>query len=48
MDPKETIKKNLERRSDFVDVVSFHEDIPMPSWVELSLIDDKKNYRRNP
>ena len=39
MDPKETIKKNLERRSDFVDVVSFHEDIPMPSWVELSLID---------
>ena len=39
MDPKETIKKNLKRRSDFVDVVSFHEDIPMPSWVELSLID---------
>ncbi len=39
MDPKETIKKNLERRSDFVDVVSIHESVPMPSWVELSLID---------
>ena len=39
MDPKETIKKNLKRRSEFVDVVPTHEGIPMPTWVELSLID---------
>ena len=39
MDPKETIKKNIKRRSDFVDVVHMHKDLPMPSWVELSLID---------
>tara|TARA_B100000902_G_scaffold397695_1_gene462259 strand:- start:89 stop:958 length:870 start_codon:yes stop_codon:yes gene_type:complete len=39
MDPKETIKKNLKRRSEFVDIVSFHEGVPMPTWVELSLID---------
>ena len=39
MNPKETIKKNLERRSEFVDRVPFHEGIPMPTWVELSLID---------
>ena len=39
MDPKTTIKKNLERRSKVVDLVSFHNDIPIPTWVELSLID---------
>ena len=39
MDPKETIKKNLKRRSEFVDIVPIHEGIPMPTWVELSLID---------
>ena len=39
MDPKETIKKNLKRRSEFVDVVEMHNDIPKPTWVELSLID---------
>ena len=39
MDPKETIKKNLKRRSEFVDVVPIHEKFPMPTWVELSLID---------
>lgn len=39
MNPKETIKKNLKRRSEFVDLVPFHEDTPMPTWVELSLID---------
>ena len=40
MDPKETIRKNLERRSQSVDVVSLHEGgVPMPTWVELSLID---------
>ena len=39
MDPTETIKKNLKRRSEFVDIVPIHEGIPMPTWVELSLID---------
>ena len=40
MDPKETIRKNLERRSHSVDVVTLHEEgVPMPTWVELSLID---------
>ncbi len=39
MNPKETIKKNLKRRSEFVDIVHIHENFPMPSWVELSLID---------
>tara|TARA_B100001059_G_scaffold236453_1_gene287054 strand:- start:1268 stop:2134 length:867 start_codon:yes stop_codon:yes gene_type:complete len=39
MDPKETIKKNINRRSKFVDVVPEYEGIPMPTWVELSLID---------
>ena len=28
MDPKETIKKNLKRRSEFVDIVPIHEGIP--------------------
>ena len=39
MDPKETIKKNLKRRSEFVDRVPIHQGMPMPTWVELSLID---------
>lgn len=39
MNPKETIKKNLIRRSAFVDVVSKYNKTPMPSWIELSLID---------
>ena len=39
MDPKETIKKNLQRRSEFVDVVPIHKGIPVPTWIELSLID---------
>lgn len=39
MDPKETIKKNLSRRSEFVDLVTLNKKIPMPSWIELSLID---------
>ncbi len=39
MDPKETIKKNLKRRSEFVDKVPKHQGMPMPTWVELSLID---------
>lgn len=39
MDPKETIKKNLKRRSESVDVVTLHKGFPIPTWVELSLID---------
>jgi len=39
MDPKNTIKKNLERRSEVVDIVPIHRSVPMPTWVELSLID---------
>ena len=39
MDPKQTIKKNLKRRSQSVDVVEEFEGIPKPTWVELSLID---------
>lgn len=39
MDPKETIKKNLKRRSESVDVVEKFKGIPKPTWVELSLID---------
>ena len=34
MDPKETIKKNLKRRSEFVDVVELYNDVPKPTWVE--------------
>ena len=39
MDPKQTIKKNIERRSKFVDVVPLHKNVPIPTWIELSLID---------
>jgi len=39
MDPKTTIKKNLKRRSLFVDKVVKFNNIPIPSWIELSLID---------
>ena len=39
MDPKQTIKKNLKRRSETVDVVELFRKIPKPTWVELSLID---------
>ena len=39
MDPKKTIKKNLERRSEVVDVTSLNKGLPNPTWVELSLID---------
>lgn len=39
MDPKQTIKKNLERRSKSVDVVELYEGVPKPTWIELSLID---------
>lgn len=39
MDPKHTIKKNLERRSKSVDVLETYNDVPKPTWIELSLID---------
>ena len=39
MNPKETIRKNLKRRSESVDIAYIHEEVPMPTWVELSLID---------
>ena len=39
MNPKDTIKKNLKRRSETVDVVEIFKEIPLPTWVELSLID---------
>ena len=39
MDPKQTIKKNLQRRSKSVDVVELYNGVPKPTWVELSLID---------
>lgn len=39
MNPKETIKKNLERRSKVVDVTPLYEGFPKPTWIELSLID---------
>jgi radical SAM protein with 4Fe4S-binding SPASM domain len=39
MDPKQTIKKNLERRSETVDIMEEFKGVPKPTWVELSLID---------
>ena len=40
MDPKATIKKNINRRTVIVDEkVEIHGGVPMPTWVELSLID---------
>ena len=39
LDPKETIKKNLVRRSKVVDVVPIFDNLPIPTWIELSLID---------
>ena len=40
LDPKETIKKNIKRRKLIVDEgIKFHTGIPLPTWIELSLID---------
>ena len=40
MNPKNTIKKNLKRRSYIVDQdIKFYKKIPLPTWIELSLID---------
>ena len=40
MNPKTTITKNINRRKLIVDKdIQFYENIPVPSWIELSLID---------
>jgi radical SAM protein with 4Fe4S-binding SPASM domain len=40
MNPELTIKKNLERRSPIVNEnITFYKNIPLPTWIELSLID---------
>ncbi len=39
MDPKETIKKNISRKSQTLDILDLHEGIPLPSQIEISLID---------
>lgn len=40
LDPKDTIKKNIKRRKAIVDEgIKLYEGVPLPSWIELSLID---------
>ena len=40
MDPKITILKNIKRRKPIVDRdPQFYNGYPLPSWIELSLID---------
>ena len=40
MDPIATIKKNLKRRSKIVDHdIASYQGVPLPTWIELSLID---------
>ena len=40
LDPKKTIKQNIKRRTVIVDDnVYLYKKLPMPTWVELSLID---------
>ena len=40
MDPKNTIRTNLKRRTKIVDgSPDYFENVPLPTWVELSLID---------
>ena len=40
MDPKNTIRTKLKRRTKIVDgKPDFFKNIPLPTWVELSLID---------
>lgn len=33
----EATKRNLQRKSAYVDVVQIHEGVPLPSWIDLSL-----------
>ena len=38
--PKDTIKKNINRRKLIVDDgITLHKKVPLPTWIELSLID---------
>ena len=40
MNPKNTIKKNIRRRSPIVNEdIKFYKGVPLPTWIELSLID---------
>lgn len=40
MDPKKTIRKNLNRRSLIIDYdIRFYKNVPLPTYIELSLID---------
>ena len=40
LDPKETIKKNIKRRKLIVDDgISLFKGVPLPTWIEMSLID---------
>jgi len=40
LDPKETIQNNILRKKPILDrEPQFYKDVPMPSWIELSLID---------
>ena len=40
LDPKETIKKNIKRRKLIVDDgITLFKGVPLPTWIELSLID---------
>ena len=39
--PTETRLKNIERKVRILDRdVQFHDSVPMPSWIELNVIDD--------
>ena len=40
LDPKKTIENNLIRKKEFLDLdPQFYKNTPIPSWIELSLID---------
>ena len=40
LDPSETIKKNIKRRSLIVDEgIKYYKKLPLPTWIELSIID---------
>ena len=40
LDPKETIQNNINRKKPILDRdPQFFKDLPIPSWIELSLID---------
>ena len=40
LDPKETIERNINRKKPILDrEPQFYDGVPLPSWIELSLID---------